>query len=396
MVYEAMVDKQKYIELIQKNIGKHIYIYGAGNAAKIVYRLCRKNEISIKGFCVTDISKNVNVLYDIPVLQFDCLWDEDAVILIAIIEHGEKKIRKYIQENGNYEIIDLPENILDYDEWEEQRKRNPAMEITPVIGCSVNCKYCPQKLLLTEYFKDNKDRQAKMSLDQFKKCVQKLPTNTLIEFAGFVEPFLNEESVDMMYYANEMGYKITLFTTLVGLKESQLEKVLKIPFKQVVLHTADADGYANIPVTEQYLKNLKRVVEAKKADGTSFVDSANCQSRPHEKVIEVTKGKLSIYCEMSDRAGNLDNGEGKLLSADVKGEIYCERSHQLNHNILLPDGTVVLCCNDFGMQHVLGNLYTDRYEDIMKSEMMRQIKRGMHLDENIPIICRKCMFAKNM
>ena len=369
MVYEAMVDKQKYIELIQKNIGKHIYIYGAGNAAKIVYRLCRKNEISIKGFCVTDISKNVNALYDIPVLQFDCLWDEDAVILIAIIEHGEKKIRKYIQENGNYEIIDLPENILDYDEWEEQRKRNPAMEITPVIGCSVNCKYCPQKLLLTEYFKDNKDRQAKMSLDQFKKCVQKLPTNTLIEFAGFVEPFLNEESVDMMYYANELGYKITLFTTLVGLKESQLEKVLKIPFKQVVLHTADADGYANIPVTEQYLKNLKRVVEAKKADGTSFVDSANCQSRPHEKVIEVTKGKLSIYCE---------------------------RSHQLNHNILLPDGTVVLCCNDFGMQHVLGNLYTDRYEDIMKSEMMRQIKRGMHLDENIPIICRKCMFAKNM
>lgn len=391
-----MVDKQKYIELIQKNIGKHIYIYGAGNAAKIVYRLCKENEISIKGFCVTDISKNVNVLYDIPVLQFDCLQDEEAVILIAIIEHGEKKIRKYIRENGNYEIIDLPENILDYDEWEEQRKRNPAMEITPVIGCSVNCKYCPQKLLLTEYFKDNKDRQAKMSLEQFKKCVQKLPTNTLIEFAGFVEPFLNEESVDMMYYANEMGYKMTLFTTLVGLKENQLEKVLKIPFKQVVLHTADADGYANIPVTEQYLRNLKQVVEAKKADGTSFVDSANCQSRPHEKVIEVTKGKLSIYCEMSDRAGNLDNGEGKLLSADVKGEIYCERANQLNHNILLPDGTVVLCCNDFGMQHVLGNLYTDRYEDIMKSEMMRQIKRGMHIDENIPIICRKCMFAKNM
>ena len=395
-MYEAMVDKQKYIELIQKNIGKHIYIYGAGNAAKIVYRLCKENEISIKGFCVTDISKNVNVLYDIPVLQFDCLQDEEAVILIAIIEHGEKKIRKYIRENGNYEIIDLPENILDYDEWEEQRKRNPAMEITPVIGCSVNCKYCPQKLLLTEYFKDNKDRQAKMSLEQFKKCVQKLPTNTLIEFAGFVEPFLNEESVDMMYYANEMGYKMTLFTTLVGLKENQLEKVLKIPFKQVVLHTADADGYANIPVTEQYLRNLKQVVEAKKADGTSFVDSANCQSRPHEKVIEVTKGKLSIYCEMSDRAGNLDNGEGKLLSADVKGEIYCERANQLNHNILLPDGTVVLCCNDFGMQHVLGNLYTDRYEDIMKSEMMRQIKRGMHIDENIPIICRKCMFAKNM
>ena len=175
-----------------------------------------------------------------------------------------------------------------------------------------------------------------------------------------------------------------------------MEKVLKLPFEQVVLHTADADGYANIPVTEQYLRNLRRFVEAKKADGTRFVDSANCQSRPHEKVTQITKGKLSIYCEMSDRAGNLDNSAGNLLSADMKGEIYCERSYQLNHNILLPDGTVVLCCNDFGMQHILGNLYTDRYEDIIKSEMMRQVKRGMHIDETIPIICRKCMFAKSI
>ena len=65
------------------------------------------------------------------------------------------------------------------------------------------------------------------------------------------------------------------------------------------------------------------------------------------------------------------------------------------YNVLLPDGTVVLCCNDFGMRHVLGNLLKNSYEDIIKSNELLQVKRGMNIDENIPIICRKCMYAKN-
>lgn len=68
----------------------------------------------------------------------------------------------------------------------------------------------------------------------------------------------------------------------------------------------------------------------------------------------------------------------------------------LNHNVLLPDGTVVLCCNDFGMKHVLGNLLKEDYDSIISSEQMRLVKRGMNLDESLSILCRKCMFAKNL
>lgn len=97
---------------------------------------------------------------------------------------------------------------------------------------------------------------------------------------------------------------------------------------------------------------------------------------------------------MSDRAGNLENKDNKLRGGEKCGRIYCERAVNLNHNVLLPDGTVVLCCNDFGMKHVLGNLLKEDYDSIISSEQMRLVKRGMNIDESLSILCRKCMFAK--
>lgn len=108
----------------------------------------------------------------------------------------------------------------------------------------------------------------------------------MIEWAGFVEPFLNNESIDMMQYAFEQGYEMTLYTTLIGLTKKKLMKIISMPFKQVVLHVADKDGYANIPVTDEYLELLEIIINAKKKDGTPFVDNANCQSEPHPKVLE--------------------------------------------------------------------------------------------------------------
>lgn len=82
---------------------------------------------------------------------------------------------------------------------------------------------------------------------------------------------------------------MTLYTTLIGLTKKKLMKIISMPFKQVVLHVADKDGYANIPVTDEYLELLEIIINAKKKDGTPFVDNANCQSEPHPKVLEKTK-----------------------------------------------------------------------------------------------------------
>lgn len=78
-----------------------------------------------------------------------------------------------------------------------------------------------------------------------------------------------------------------------------------------------------------------------------------------------------------------------------KGKIICNRTKDLNHWVLLPDGTVVLCCMDFGLKHPLGNLLTDNYDDIIAKKEYQSIISAMS-DEKVDIICRKCTSSKEV
>lgn len=388
----------EYISEIRKYQKERIIVYGAGKIARIIRRLCEENRIEIAGFCVTDSRNNLSHIDGIPVCTFEKLEfePEHTVFLIGFREMGKKTMAHELKKNGVKMVVDVPDNILEYDGWEQRRKERPTMEITPIIGCTVNCHYCPQQPLLNRYFRDDKKRKRSLSFEDFKMILSKLPQDTLIEFAGFVEPFLNPEAIDMMEYCFEKGYETTLFTTLVGLNREDLERVLRLPFSVVCLHTADSAGYANIPVTEEYLYMLDRMVNAQKTDGAPFVTTANCQGEPHEKVLSVTEGKLKIWAELQDRAGNLSEKDETLSHADKTGEICCDRANNLDHFVLLPDGTVVLCCNDFGLKHVMGNLLEEDYEQILHGDEMKSIKRAMKIEESIPLLCRKCVYAKKI
>ena len=264
----------------------------------------------------------------------------------------------------------------------------PCLEITPKVGCSVQCRYCPQTKFLARYFL--KKRPKTLSLSDFKLCIDKTPNDTIIEFAGFVEPFLHLEAVEMMEYVRDTGREMTLFTTLIGVNREICKKIISLPFRQVVLHLPDRDGYANIPMTKEYFSVLDMVLDAKRLDGNNFVDSANCQSVLHDDIASFLNGRVMVSGVMIDRAGNLD--DDCLRSADeIYGDIYCDRSYNVDHNILLPSGEVVLCCMDFGMQHVLGNLLKESWQDIHNGTEMKKIKAGMcnpeHVDE---VLCRHC------
>ena len=48
-----------------------------------------------------------------------------------------------------------------------------ALEISLTIGCRLDCKYCPQSLLLSKYFENDKKRNAKLKLEDFKKALKR-------------------------------------------------------------------------------------------------------------------------------------------------------------------------------------------------------------------------------
>lgn len=46
-----------------------------------------------------------------------------------------------------------------------------GLEITTTIGCRVNCRYCPQSLLLSRYYETDKNRKKFLDFEDYKKAL---------------------------------------------------------------------------------------------------------------------------------------------------------------------------------------------------------------------------------
>lgn len=380
--------------IIKQLKNKDVYIYGAGTVGKAVLQFCKQNNIDVVGFCVTDLDLNLNIVDDKKVYQFDKL-DIDmnkTAFVLGMTEQFKTDVKKYLNENGAENVIDVPLDQLNYQTIDKLRYNCPVIEVTPKIGCNVNCKYCPQDLLLKNYYKNDKNRISEMTLELYKKYLSNMPQETAVDFSGFVEPFLNNEVIDMMEYTAKSGHKMTLFTTFKGLTYDEFKRVSKLPFEFVCLHTPDVKGYANIPMTEEYIKILTEAVSIKKPNGTTFIDMANCQSEPHPDIVKITHGKLKISSALQDRAGSLGDKDSTLEHASHSGRIKCSRAKNLDHFVLLPDGTVVLCCNDFGLQYEMGNLNDQNYDEIINGNKMKELKKALSSNSE-DVICRNCVYA---
>lgn len=385
-------EKKEYLSEVQeRGHGKRIYVYGAGRYGQELAKRLSTHGIDVAGYAVTQVKYNQQTLHGVSVYALEELLPGKQQILFIIGVKDSMQVRsieKTLREAGVMNYISPP---VHFAEMLDPYFHRPVMEITPKAGCSVHCRYCPQNLFLQRYFAE--DRQMEMKFDEFRMYLDRMPQDIVVDFSGFVEPFLAKDGLRMVHYAYESGHDVRLFTTLVGLDRAAFCEIEDIPFKLVVLHLPDVHHYANIPVTDNYLELLRYIVVKKRRNGDSFVDMANCQSEPDPRVADIIGHSFPISWELYDRAGNLSDEH--LHSVEPYNEpVYCERSMALNHNVLLPNGDVVLCCMDFGMQHVLGNLKQQTYEEIMQGEELLHIMASNARTGDA--LCKQCTYAKKM
>lgn len=282
---------------------EHIYIYGAGLYARNMYKMLKARNISISGFIVTSQNKEKK-LYEYPVLEARKVLHDNIGIIIAVNSHNKVEVIQYLNDNKfNMDKVIIGTDFLEKDSVRFDEK--PSMEITTRIGCSINCKYCPQDMLLKGYYKENPNRESIMSVETFKICVDKMPKDSRIVFSGMAEPLLNPHCVEMMRIAAKSGRKLVLYTTLVGADDALLREIADIPFEHVTLHVADKFGYAHIPVDEKYYELLRNIINLKKKDGSPFVSMCNAQAEPDQRILEICQGKYEITTELLDRGGIL-------------------------------------------------------------------------------------------
>ena len=271
-----------------------------------------------------------------------------------------------------------------------------TLEITTKIGCPVACSYCPQDKTVKAY----KDKNTRvMSLETFNTCIDKIPitinpdgtTNPRIEFAGFSEPFVSPDAADMMVSAYDKGFTdMTLFTTFKGMTMEDFEKIKHIPFSIFSIHLPDKEGIVKVKIDEHYLILLKLCLD-------TFVEvSFYISGEVKDEVMGVIKSydyeNMYWHDEVHSRAGNVDGVEPVPR---LEGQIHCSASNgmALNHGVLLPNGDVALCCMDFGLKHIKGNLLTGEYIDLFKSSEHNKVVAGMYVDDG-ELMCRICNYAR--
>lgn len=251
------------------------------------------------------------------------------------------------------------------------------MEISTIVGCKMGCAYCPQKTHISNYSGGEK----RMSFDTFMTCIKKIPKDVDIVFAGMSEPFLNDDALLMIALSFERGHKVSLFTTCYGMKLSDIQVMKNWKFSHFCLHLPDADGLMNIKVTPEYLQVLKECLP--------LATNKMCIGTIHHEVEKITgkveDGSKGLY----SRAGNI----APLKIEPKKGELYCSATGpKIDHNVLLPNGEVVLCCMDYSQDHIIGNLLRDTYEGLFQSKEYLNVMNGLK-DESSKILCRTCEIA---
>ena len=229
---------------------------------------------------------------------------------------------------------------------------NPTMEITTGIGCRIDCRHCPQSRLVARY--RVRSGVMKMTFDLFRECLAKMPPDVEIHFSGMSEPWLNGECTRMLLHAAAENRRIAVYTTLQGMTDPDFDAMREVGYEYFTIHVPDAHGNSRIPVDEGYLRFLDRVVRYPL--NVAIERQFSCHGALHPAV-RADRGGLRIPpVRLHDRPGGQPGECGDGAHRPPR-RITCERAgDRLNRNVLLPDGTVLLCCMDYNMDHVLGNL----------------------------------------
>ncbi|MGD8369394.1 MAG: SPASM domain-containing protein [Desulfobacterales bacterium] len=257
-----------------------------------------------------------------------------------------------------------------------------SMEITTVIGCRNDCQYCPQDQLVRAY-KARSD-VYRMHPDAFETCLSKIPLDIAIHFSGMAEPWLNPDCTRMLLHAVDRGHTVEVYTTLVGMRPEDVPQLEPVSFSKFVVHLPNERYPSRIRIDSRYLDMVRRVAESR-IQNLVFV-AIGAVNRQLEEAV----GQPVRIDPVQNRAGNLSTTSDAPDATRARGKIRCiSCGGRLNHNVLLPNGDVVLCCMDYGLVHVIGNLLREDYDDLFGSPEYLRVRRGL-TDESVDILCRYC------
>jgi radical SAM protein with 4Fe4S-binding SPASM domain len=173
------------------------------------------------------------------------------------------------------------------------------------------------------------------------------------------------------------------------MKLIDIEAIRHVPFEAFLVHLPDADGLMKVFVDSDYLA-LLRLIDSTGLSGLTYRTIGS--QHPQIYMLLGPKPEEALHgAFVHSRAGNVDANVIAPRSPHT-GAIRCAKE-RTNKNVLLPNGDVVLCCMDYGLRHILGNLIDSDYASLYQSREYRRVISSF-ASSDCDSLCRRCEWAE--
>ena len=278
-----------------------------------------------------------------------------------------------------------------------------SIEISAVKSCSIRCEYCPQDQLI-KASKEKNSNLVNINYEIFSKSISNIESSGdfHVHWTGYSEPCLNKNFPEMVNLAQYKGFIQEISTTLVGHQRCIDYLSNSTAFSHIGLHLPDNSGLmenGSLKVNKKYLDNLKifldNRLELMNEGCKTVVNSQTFGSDYHpeiKKIIEKQKYKnlfrdINVRKALHSRSGgvrpiiNLKIGIKKVLKKGerlnskilnfflkkLKFKLYYCSYKRLKQPVLLGNGDLNICCMDYGLRSIIGNLTEANINEIYRT-----------------------------
>ena len=154
--------------------------------------------------------------------------------------------------------------------------------------------------------------------------------------------------------------------------------------------------------TKEYIETLEYFLTFKKANEIEFLQfmTMNKDGDVQEEIKNLINSKIPNFFAGS-RAENLnrEKADDSIIAKPIQhiNPVVCKSTPFYDHNNLFLNGDVVLCCMDYSLDYVIGNLFQEDYYQIFSGEKINEIrKRAMKFGYDKDFICKNCSNASEI
>ncbi|MHB8596938.1 MAG: radical SAM/SPASM domain-containing protein [Ktedonobacteraceae bacterium] len=279
------------------------------------------------------------------------------------------------------------------------------LQLETGTACNYRCLYCPVAYIPR--------RGGFMPLGFVQRIADQLrqfPNLRHIYLNGYDEPTLNPQLVTIIKMFSHLDVIFTLFTNGTRLTPKVANDIVSTGATveiDIHLSSVDRQNFERIHQSKLYDNVMRNIQYLQTIAEKGFHNVSICismQGLDNETDIKLYEQLqlffantrlLTFKWKPNDRAGLLEQTPyaNRLNHKRLKGCGLNNRTWEWLH--INSNGKVILCCQDYNEEHVIGNVASQSLEEIITTSQRLQYHRWTVGEEEAPedYICRKCIHA---